>query len=155
MKIKKIFRKAVFIVTYKIDSKNLKPQYLVLHRYKHWKGWEFPKGGIDSGENAIQTVKREVKEESGLKIIKIKRFNIKGSYKYPKILKDRPHIKGQTYTLFSAQVKEGKINIDKKEHSCYLWLPFEKAVKKLTWSNQKRCLRIVEKSIYSFSYINI
>lgn len=143
---KKSLRKAVFIVTYKKDVKNF-VSYILLKRHKHWKGWEFPKGGIDKGETPIQTAKREVKEETGLEIIKIKKYNIKGAYLYPKMMKDRPNLIGQTYILFSAQVKEGKIKIDKKEHTNHVWLPYEKAIKKLTWPNQKKSLAIVNKSL--------
>ncbi len=139
---KQTFRPAVFVSIYYLDE-NKKPIYLLLKRKLHWKGWEFPKGKIEEGESKSQTAKREGREESGLKIIKLKRFNVSGKYLYHKPLKDRPQYKGQSYSLFSGEVKQGKIKMDPKEHSGYLWLPFEKAVKKLTWPNQKKCLKIV------------
>jgi len=140
------YRKAVFIVTYRLNSQQ-KPEYLILKRKLHWIGWEFPKGGIEKNENITSAAKRECKEETSLKIIKIKKHSIKGKYKYHKLLKDRPGFIGQTYTLFSAEVSDGKIKLDKKEHSAYAWLPYNKAIKKLTWKNQKKCLRIVNKSL--------
>lgn len=42
------YRQAVFVVTY-AEEKG-KTYYLILKRRHHWKGWEFPKGGINSGE---------------------------------------------------------------------------------------------------------
>lgn len=33
--------------------------------------WDFPKGGVEKGESELQTVLREVEEETGLKRIKI------------------------------------------------------------------------------------
>ena len=124
-----------------------KIKYLLLKRKKHWKGWEFTKGGIDAGETALQTAKREVREETGLRPIKLSKHNSHGIYRYDRPLPDRPGMKGQTFTLFSAEIPEGKIKVDKREHSGFKWLPFEKAVKILTWQNQKKCLRIVDKTL--------
>ena len=137
------FRKAVFIATYsKINSRIY---YLVLKRKLHWIGWEFPKGGMNFLETKKHAVKRELKEETGLKILKIKKFNIKGKYKYDKIYPDRKGIVGQNYTLFAVETKKGKAKLDKLEHSAYKWLSFKNAIKKLTWKNQKKCLKVVDK----------
>ena len=145
MKQKLTYRPAVFIVMYKIEER--KPIYLLLRRKLHWKGWEFPKGKIEKGESKVKAAKREAREESGLRIIKIKKFNVSGKYKYSKLLADRPGYIGQTYTLFSAEVRPGKVKLDKKEHSGFSWQPFKKAVKMLTWPDQKKCLKIVNKSL--------
>ena len=40
-----------------------------------------------------------------------------------------------------------KINLDKKEHSDYIWLDFDHAFSKLTWPNQKVCLNYVNKEL--------
>lgn len=141
---KNTYRKAIFIVVYAKTSSG-KIEYLLLKRKKHWKGWEFPKGGIEAGETKLVTVKRELKEETGLAPIKIKKFKIKGSYRYEKKFKDRPGIVGQTYYLFSVETKKGNVKLDKreKEHTSYKWVLFKEAEKLLTWPNQKRCLKIV------------
>ncbi len=129
--------------SFKKNQMDSKVKYLILKRKKHWKGWEFTKGKIELFETKRMTVRREVKEETGLKIIKIKRFKIDGVYRYKKKLKDRPGVVGQTYHLFAAEVKEGKVKIDEREHSGYKWMSFKEAEKKLTWENQKKCLKIV------------
>ena len=141
------YRKSVFIVTYAKVGKKI--YYLILKRKLHWKGWEFPKGGIDSLEIKKRAVKREINEETGLIPIKIKKFNVKGRFKYHKEFKDRPGLIGQTYSLYSAQVKKGKVRIDKREHTNYKWLEFEDAIKKLKWPNQKKCMRIVHSYLKS------
>ncbi len=146
----KTYRPSVFIVVYKINTKTKKPEYLILKRKLHWSGWEFPKGGIEYGETAMQTAKRETIEECGLMPLKIKAHNVRGKYRYPAILKDRPNNYGQTYELFSAEVKQGekeKIIFDQKEHSSFIWLEFNDAIKKLTWRDQKKCLSIVNRSL--------
>jgi 8-oxo-dGTP pyrophosphatase MutT (NUDIX family) len=147
----KTYRRGVFIVVYRINKEN-KPEYILLKRKLHWSGWEFPKGGVENGESLIKTVKREVKEETGLGSIKIKIFKVKGKYLYHKPLADRPNFIGQTFQLFSAEVKQKssqEIKLDKREHSSYVWLTFKQAIKKLTWKNQKRCLKVVNKNIQS------
>ncbi len=146
---KTLFRKAVFIVTYRINPKTKpkKIEYLILKRKLHWIGWEFPKGGVEKGENLKSAVKRETFEETGNRALKIKQFNISGKYKYHKKFSDRPSFIGQTYHLFSAEVKGSKVKIDKREHSDYKWLPFSKAAKILKHNNQKKCLRVVNKSL--------
>ena len=138
-------RHAIFAVVYSV--KNKKVEYLILKRQKHWKGWEFTKGGIELFETRRMAVRREVKEETGLKILRIKRFNVGGIYKYKKSLEDRPGVVGQTYHLFAVEVEKGKTKIDRKEHSEFKWVNFEEAEKKLTWENQKKCLKIVEEGL--------
>ena len=136
------FRRAVFIVVYAI-VKN-KPQYLILKRHLHWKGWEFPKGGIEPWEIRRLTIKRELNEETGLNPIKIKSFNEKGKYKYVKKYSDRPGVDGQTYKLYAVKVAKGKVNFDKREHADYKWVNFKTATAMLTWENQRRCLGVVD-----------
>jgi len=134
------YRKGVFIVIYRREDNEIK--YLVLRRILHWKGWEFPKGGLEGSRDYIKNIKREIKEETGKLPFNTKNLHVSGKYKYKKELKDRKDIEGQTYVLYSVEIKPGLIKIDKKEHSSYQWLNFEKALKKLTWPNQRKCLRI-------------
>ena len=136
------YRKAVFAVVYAKEGNEF--SYLVLERKLHWKGWEFPKGGVDEGESEEQAAKREVREETGLSVKgQIKKFDIHGKYKFPKILKGRPGIIGQTYSLYAVEVVRGKVKLDSYEHSSYEWMNFKEAFKKLTWKDQKKCLQIV------------
>ena len=137
------YRRAIFVVVYFIDKKG-EIEYLILKRKHHWKGWEFPKGGVDFNETKEETARREIKEETGLKILNIRKFNFSGKYKYKKEFGDRTGIIGQTFSLYAAEIKKGKVKIDKKEHSEYKWLKFEQAVKKVRFSNQKKSLRIVD-----------
>ncbi|MFH1503698.1 MAG: NUDIX domain-containing protein [Candidatus Diapherotrites archaeon] len=137
------FRHAIFGVAY-CKNADGEIEYILLKRKKHWIGWEFPKGKIERFETKKMAVKREVGEETGLKVIRIKKFREKGKYLYKKKLKDRPGKIGQTYQLFAVEVKKGKIKLDAIEHNGYQWAFFKKAYKKLTWPNQKHCLKIVD-----------
>jgi len=138
------YRKAIFCVLYIKDEEKI--EYLLFRRKKHWKGWEFCKGGCEK-ETLKQCVVREVKEETGQKVIDIKKYKKNGRFRYEKELSDRPGVIGQTYTLFSGRLRNKKVKIDKKEHFSYKWMSFDKAIKILTWPNQRACLRIVNKKL--------
>ena len=137
------YRKGIFIVTYSKTKEGIK--YLLLKRKLHWKGWEFPKGGFEKGEKILDVVKRELKEETGLKQLNIKKFSEKGKYNYNKKYSNRKGFVGQTFEgLYAIEVKKAKVSLDALEHSKYKWFNFKKALRKITWPNQKKCLKIVE-----------
>lgn len=129
------------MVAYKREKNNI--LYLMLKRKLHWTGWEFPKGAIERNEKILPAVKRELFEETGQRPLIIKKFNFKGKFKYSKEKQEKFGFLGQTYTLFSAELKNKKIKIDKREHSSYKWLEFEKAISLLTYKDQKKCLKLV------------
>jgi 8-oxo-dGTP pyrophosphatase MutT (NUDIX family) len=149
----KKFRHAVFAVVYS-KNPNGKIEYIILKRKRHWKGWEFPKGKIERFEIKRMAARREAKEETGLKALKVKRFREKGSYLYHKKLKDRPGKIGQTYRLFAVEAKKGKVKLDSLEHNGYKWVSFKEAQRKLTWPNQKKCLKIVNNWLMKKKRIN-
>jgi len=138
------YRRAVFVVIYTRD-RNGKIEYLILRRKHHWIGWEFSKGGIKPLELKRWTARREAGEESGLKIGKIKRFRYQGKYKYSKEFSDRKGFIGQTFTLFAAEAKKGKVKLDRKEHSGFRWMSFRQALRSVKFQNQKKSLRIVDR----------
>ena len=135
------YRRAVFVVVYTIEDNKIK--YLILKRKLHWKGWEFPKGGFEKNESARNVVIREVKEETGLKPLSVRKFDFSGRYKYPRKFSDRKDFEGQSFVLYSAEVKKGKVKVDGREHSKAKWMSFEKAVRKVKFANQKKSLKIV------------
>lgn len=157
MGLKKGYRRAVFIVVYRFNKGVNKTgkaerntEYLVLKRKLHWIGWEFPKGASEKGETLRQAAIRETREETGLRPLKLRKFKVSGKYRYTRDFPDRKSFNGQTYVLFAAQVKAGKhkkVKLDKKEHSAFKWVVFKQALRTLKWKNQKKCLRIVNKTI--------
>lgn len=99
--------------------------------------WDFPKGHIEKGEKEIETVKREVKEETGLKDIKFIK-NFRETIKYFFKFKKKNILKFVTFYLGESKTKNVKIS---KEHIGYKWLPYEEAIKLLTFKNAKEILK--------------
>ena len=136
-------RRGFFCIIYRKEKNKI--QYLLLKRKLHWKGWEFLKGGIEKGESILESLKREIKEETGQKPFNIKKHKLKGKYKYNGKLVDRTKITHQSYVLYSAEIEDVNMKIDKREHSGYRWVDYKKALELLTWPNQKKCLRYFNK----------
>ncbi len=118
-------------------KENEKIYYLLLHyQAGHW---DFLKGNIEKGEKLEETVKREVKEETGIEDIKfIPGF--KESIKYFYKLKGRNIFKIVTFFLAEIKTKDVKISW---EHIGYKWLPYEEALGQLTFKNAKEILKKV------------
>ena len=99
--------------------------------------WDLPKGHIEKGEKELDTVKREVMEETGLSDIgPIDGF--KEWIKYFFVSEGKKIFKIVTFYLAETQNAEVKIS---SEHIGYEWLSYEKAVKKLTFKNAKEIVR--------------
>ncbi len=110
-------------------------KYLLLkYGYGHW---DFVKGNIEKGENEIETIIRETKEETGIEDLKfLKGFREKISYFYRKG-KDLVY---KEVVFYLAETKEKKVRLS-YEHEDYCWLPFEKALEKITFNNSKKLLK--------------
>ncbi|OGI17654.1 MAG: hypothetical protein A3J63_02545 [Candidatus Moranbacteria bacterium RIFCSPHIGHO2_02_FULL_40_12b] len=138
------FEKSVGAVLFRrVNSKN---KYLLLH-YKSGH-WDFPKGHQEKGENDEVTLRREVKEETGIQDIKIiPGFSKKIGYFYVAKGKERKKrlkvqrgikIKKQViYYLAETREKEVKISF---EHVGFRWLDYSQALKKITFKNSKNVL---------------
>ena len=117
------FEIGVKVLLYSVPGK-----YLFLKRAKPYlnnsiRKWDIPGGRIMPGEELFKALKREVKEETGLRIKKIDRILAAQD-----IL--RVPNKHTVRITYLAQCLNNKVIIDKNEHSAYQWLTL-KQVKKL------------------------
>ena len=137
------YRPGIGAVIYRKTSKG--PRFLIFHRIKNWEGWELLKGGIQDGETKLKALKREIKEETGLKKYEIiKKTGKIIKYKWPKQFAKDHHIYfGAEHSFYLIKAKESKIKIDKREHDSYKWVTAEEALKLLTYNNHKRILKYV------------
>ena len=125
-------------------SSGQKPvKYLILH-YEEGH-WDFPKGHVDKGETEQETVKREVKEETGIDDIEfVKGF--KETIRYFFRAKGQLINKEVVYYLVESKTEEVKLSF---EHVGFEWLEFEDALKKLTFDNARDLLRKANELIHN------
>ncbi len=105
--------------------------------------WDFPKGGVEKGESELQTVLREVKEETGLNEVKIVHgFRKVIEYFYRRSGKN-VH-KQVVYLLAVTDDETVKISF---EHQGYGWFDYRDALDKASYDNSKVTLKEAEKFI--------
>jgi 8-oxo-dGTP pyrophosphatase MutT (NUDIX family) len=103
--------------------------------------WEFVKGHQDEGETDKDTIFRELQEETGITdAILIRHF--KENYEYSFNFRGHRIHKTVSCYLIQSHTKDVKISY---EHEDFIWLPFSKALKRLTYDNSKRLLTKAEK----------
>jgi len=105
--------------------------------------WDFPKGGVEKGENELQTVVREVSEETGLKDIRIlPGFRKVIEYFYRR---DGKNIHKQVvYRLAVTAEHDVKISF---EHQGFAWYPYKEALERASYDNSKVTLKDAEEFI--------
>ncbi|MGP8125044.1 MAG: bis(5'-nucleosyl)-tetraphosphatase [Nitrososphaerales archaeon] len=102
--------------------------------------WDFPKGNRENGENELQTVIREVGEETGLKgITLVPGFRKVIEYFYRREGKNIH--KQVVYLLAEADDDNVKISF---EHQGYGWFPYTEAVVRASYDNSKKLLAEAE-----------
>ena len=103
--------------------------------------WDLPKGHIEKGEKEIETVRREVEEETGLKDIEFVE-GFKEWIKYFFKFRGKNILKFVTFYLAETKEKDIKVSF---EHLGFEWLSYEKAIEKLTFQNAKKILKKANK----------
>lgn len=120
------------IITF--SRKNHEEKFLILHYLSGH--WDFPKGKLEPGESYRQAAHRELEEETGLSAEIITGFQESLTYTF----KERGKLIKKTVTFFVGTTEEQPIRLS-REHTGYLWLPYEKAYEKLTYQNAKDLLQ--------------
>jgi|SRR5579875_512577 len=128
-------RSAGAVVYYEDSSGNRERLYLSLHYPAGH--WDFPKGAVEAGETEEQAARREIMEETGLKIESfVPGFRKLIDYHYRR--SEGLSHKQVVFFLCKAGSKSVKISF---EHSGYEWLTFEQSMKRLTFENARNILR--------------
>jgi bis(5'-nucleosidyl)-tetraphosphatase len=98
--------------------------------------WDFPKGNKERGENSIQTIRREIKEETGIRDLTfIDGFVKEISYKY--LRQNQLISKKVVYFLARTNTKDVVLS---SEHTDFEWDHYESALKRLTYKKSKEIL---------------
>jgi len=98
--------------------------------------WGFPKGHRERGENRIDTAKREVLEETGLRIEVLDGFCETSNYKIAQRIEKRVDI-------FLASTSDTQTVIQQEEIERYSWLLYDSALRQLNFENDKSILNNV------------
>ena len=99
--------------------------------------WDFPKGHVEKGENEIEAAKRELKEETGIDDVQIF-FGFREPIDYYYRTKSgKISHKQVIYFVGETRKKDVKLSY---EHKGYEWLPYEKALERITYDNSRKVL---------------
>ncbi len=112
-------------------------EYLILH-YEEGH-WDFPKGHVEAGENEMQAMMREVKEETGLDVDVVFGFRENVEYTF-RAKYDNGRLKHKVVDFFFAESKTKSVVLS-DEHIGYEWLPYELALEKLTYQSARSLLK--------------
>lgn len=135
--------KSAGAIIYKIE--NGEPRYLLLHYPSGH--WEFAKGHIEEGEEPERAAMREIEEETGLKDIKIipgfkeySKYFFRKNYDLVGEAKKKAPWVFKLVVFYLAETKTEEVKIS-HEHKGFLWLPYEQALRRLTYKNAKELLK--------------
>lgn len=116
---------------------NAKQEVLVMYSTKN-KYWEFPKGKMEQGEKELDTLKREMEEETG-----IKRFRLNPAFRefmrYQFRVGDKLIRKVVVYYLFKTG---SQVNVS-DEHTDFKWVHVDEVDELLRHENQRKLMRRV------------
>jgi bis(5'-nucleosidyl)-tetraphosphatase len=99
--------------------------------------WDFPKGAVEKGETEEQAARREIMEETGIRIDSfLPAFRKEIEYHYRR----QDMLAHKRVVFYLAKTNESRVRIS-FEHSGYDWLSFEQSVRRLTFENARSVLR--------------
>ena len=109
--------------------------------------WDFVKGKMEVGETPHETVRREMREETGISNFKL----IKGFEEYVEYnFRFKNEAVHKKVIFFLAKTDMKKISLS-HEHNDYLWLGYNDALKKITFENAKNVLAKANKFLLDAS----
>jgi DNA polymerase len=118
---------------------NGRREYLFLNRPQGF--LDNTKGHIENGENEIEAARRETREECGLSPELVEGFRKDMEYRYRRNGKEIQ----KRVTMFLGEVPaDSNVRIS-EEHTGYVWLSYEEAMRNLTFENQTQILMQAEK----------
>ena len=120
-------------------------RYLLI-KNKRSSNWGFPKGHLEKGETKYDAARREVLEETGLHL-KI-HLGYEGISKYK--IKNKVD---KTVSIFVGTTDDTVTVIQKEEIEDYIWLPFQRAMKKLSFKNDKDILNEAHEFLVKNHYL--
>ncbi|MFW5745221.1 MAG: bis(5'-nucleosyl)-tetraphosphatase [Spirochaetota bacterium] len=95
--------------------------------------WGFPKGHVASGETEMETARREIAEETGLRVAFRDGF-------YERIYYLTPKERRKEVVFFLSRVRRPRVHIRRAEIRAYRWLPYWQTRELVTYENTRLVL---------------
>ena len=98
---------------------------IFLMKSPKWDGkWLVPGGKIEKGDSMKETVRKEVKEETGLEVSDIELLNVKDGGNPEEFNRETHFI----FLNFTCRAEDQEVELDQREAVDYKWIDPEKAV---------------------------
>ena len=98
---------------------------IFLMKSPKWDGkWLVPGGKIEKGDSMKETVRKEVKEETGLEVSDIELLNVKDGGNPEEFNRETHFI----FLNFTCRAEDQEVELDQREAVEYKWIEPEKAV---------------------------
>ena len=133
-----VYEKSCGVILYR-EAQNGRAYLLLHYPSGHW---DFPKGHVEEyDEHEMATAHRELEEETGIANTEfIPDYRESMYYEFNRGRKERVK---KTVVYFIAETQAQQVTLS-EEHKGYKWLPYAKAMKRLTFDNARGLLEKAE-----------
>jgi 8-oxo-dGTP pyrophosphatase MutT (NUDIX family) len=134
-------RSAGFVIYHVSPSRQ--PEYLLLDYGRHW---DFAKGHLEGDEDDLAAARRELREETG-----IDDARVLADFRHQITYYFRDRKKGlvrKTVVFFLGETRaEAHDIVLSHEHEGFVFLPFAKALKRITYPNARQVLKLANEAL--------